>query len=97
MEAITLGLERVAAMERIVGCARLAAEAGLPESTVRSFRERGWVLKSLPNCEKLIAAAERLERGQFTAKEEVRLAEETWNGLKRRGRRLEKSANAAEG
>jgi len=56
------GLKRVATVADRVGVAVLAREAGLPRSTVRSFRDRGWELKSLPNCEKLIAAADRLER-----------------------------------
>jgi hypothetical protein len=44
------------------GLAALAREAGVPESTVRSFRNRGWVLQSLPMYEALVSAAERLDR-----------------------------------
>jgi hypothetical protein len=54
-------MERVARVADRIGVTALAREAGLPLSTVRSLRERGWWLKSLPNCEKLIAAAERLD------------------------------------
>ena len=61
MEAVIEGMKRVADIAERVGVVRLAREAGLPLSTVRSFRDRGWSLKSFPNCEKLIAAAERLE------------------------------------
>ena len=64
MQTVAEGMERVAQMAERVGVAELAREAGMPQSTVRSFRDRGWALKSLPNCEKLIAAAERLERSQ---------------------------------
>ena len=66
MQTIVEGMERVSRIADIVGIGELAREAGMPASTVRSFRNRGWVLKSLPNCEKLIAAAERLER-DFTS------------------------------
>jgi hypothetical protein len=34
----------------------------MAQSTVRSFRDRGWTAESLLHCERLIAAAERLER-----------------------------------
>jgi hypothetical protein len=54
-------MRRVARVADRVGVLTLAREAGLPESTVRSYRDRGWVLKSLPNVEALIAAAERLD------------------------------------
>jgi hypothetical protein len=54
------GMRRVAAVAARVGVTRLAREAGVPKSTVRSFRDRDWELKSLPTCEKLIAAADRL-------------------------------------
>jgi len=61
MQTISEGMERVAAIAARVGLTELAREAGMPLSTVKSFRKRGWALKSLPNCEKLIAAAERLD------------------------------------
>jgi hypothetical protein len=56
------GLKLVARIADRDGVKTLAREAGVPLTTVRSFRDRGWRLKSLPICEKLIAAAERLER-----------------------------------
>jgi len=60
METLDEGMKRVAAVAARVGVARLAREAGVPKSTVQSFRARDWELKSLPTCEKLIAAADRL-------------------------------------
>jgi hypothetical protein len=68
MPTIDEGLRRVAEIAEVVGVTELAREAGLPLSTVRSFRDRGWALKSIPNCEKLIAAAERLERSRAHAR-----------------------------
>ena len=62
MQTVAEGMERVAAIADRVGVTELAREAGMPLSTVKSFRKRGWSLRSLPNCEKLIAAAERLEQ-----------------------------------
>jgi hypothetical protein len=62
MSVTLAGMERVARIAERVPLTTLAREAGVPVTTVRSFRDRGWVLKSLPTCEKLIAAAERLER-----------------------------------
>jgi hypothetical protein len=62
METVADGMKRVARVAELVGVPALARAAQMPQSTVRSFRKRGWELKSLPNCEKLIAAAERLER-----------------------------------
>jgi hypothetical protein len=61
MQAITAELERVAAIAERVGIVVLAAEAGLPVSTVRSFQARGWSLQGLTTCAKLIAAADRLK------------------------------------
>jgi hypothetical protein len=61
MQTLAERMEHVAAVAERVGVTRLAREAGLPLSTVRSFRNRGWGLKSIPNAEALIAAAERLE------------------------------------
>jgi hypothetical protein len=60
-------VERMALVQRIaseVGVVELAREAGLPKSTVRSYAKRGWTNKYLPICDKLIAAAERLERSR---------------------------------
>jgi len=62
MQQIAEGMERVAAVAEKVGVPALAREAGLAESTVRSYRNRGWTAESLLRCEMLIAAAERLER-----------------------------------
>ena len=62
MENVEQGMARVAVIAGRVGITELAREAGMPPSTVRSFRKRGWALQSLTNCEKLIAAADRLER-----------------------------------
>lgn len=59
-------LARVSLIADLVGVAALAREAGLPLSTVRSYRDRGWWVESFWNCEKLIDAAERIR---------VRLAE----------------------
>ena len=61
MQTVDEGMKRVAAVADRVGVTRLAREAGVPLSTVRSFRDREWCLKSLPTCEKLIAAADRLD------------------------------------
>lgn len=60
--AVEEGMARVAAIAERVGVAELAREAGMAQSTVRSFRDRGWTAESLLHCERLIAAAERLER-----------------------------------
>ena len=62
MQNVEQGMARVAAVAGRVGITEFAREAGMPLSTVRYFRNRGWCLKSLSNCEKLIAAADRLER-----------------------------------
>lgn len=62
MDDLSEGMKRVAAVEQRVGIPRLAAEAGLPQSTVRSYRARGWMAPlSIQISEALIAAAERLE------------------------------------
>ena len=61
MPTIDEGLTRVAVIAELVGVTELAREAGLPLSTVRSFRDRGWAAKTLPACDALIAAAARLE------------------------------------
>lgn len=55
-------MERVGRVADRVGVRTLAREAGLPLSTVRSYAARGWRHKYLPACDKLIEAAERLER-----------------------------------
>ena len=52
---------RVARVAGQVGLTALAREAGVPESTVRSYRDRDWQLQSIPICEALIAAANRLD------------------------------------
>ena len=67
MQSVAEGMERVAAVADRVGVNELAREAGMPLSTVKSFRKRGWSLQSLPNCEKLIAAADRIERALVKA------------------------------
>jgi len=54
-------MERVGRVAERVGLVTLAKESGLPISTVRSFKDRGWTMYSIPNCEALIAAAERIE------------------------------------
>lgn len=56
-------MARVARVAERVGVQTLADEAGLSESTVRSYRDRGWTAESLLLCELLIAAADRIERG----------------------------------
>ena len=61
MQTITKAMERVGRVADRVGVWALANEAGLPLSTVRSYRDRGWTAEPLVACEKLIAAAERLE------------------------------------
>jgi hypothetical protein len=61
MSEISIGMQRVAEVAERVGIKGLAQEAGLPYQTVRSFRARGWKLKSLATCDALIAAANRLE------------------------------------
>jgi hypothetical protein len=60
MHEIAEGMARVAVVADRVGVRALAREAGLPLSTVRSYRDRGWTAESLLRCEMLIAAAERL-------------------------------------
>jgi hypothetical protein len=67
MENLDEGMRRVAAVAARVGPARLAREAGIPITTVRSFRDRDWELKSLPTCLKLIAAAERIDARSSSA------------------------------
>jgi hypothetical protein len=61
MQTIKKAMERVGRVAERVGITTLADAAGLPESTVRSYRDRGWTAESLAMCEKLIAAAERLD------------------------------------
>lgn len=43
------------------GLAELSREAGVPYTTVKSFRDRGWSNKSLDVLSKLLPAALRLE------------------------------------
>jgi len=62
MRTVAEGMERVARVAGVVGVRRLAREADLPLSTVRSYAARGWRHKYLPACDRLIEAAERLER-----------------------------------
>ena len=61
MLSISEAMERVGRVADRVGILVLAHEARLPESTVRSYRDRGWTADSLFTCEALIAAAARLE------------------------------------
>lgn len=63
MQTIEERMKRVGEIAEIVGLAELAREAGMPRTTVRSYHDRDWRLASLANCEKLIAAADRLSRG----------------------------------
>ena len=63
MQTFDDGMKRVGQVAEIVGVNELAREAGMPLSTVKSFRKRDWRVASLANCEKLIAAADRLSRG----------------------------------
>jgi hypothetical protein len=62
MQTVAERMARVGRIAERVGVYRLAQEAGLPLSTVRSYAARGWTQSYLPICDKLIAAAERLER-----------------------------------
>jgi hypothetical protein len=62
MGATTEGMRRVAKVADRIGLAVLADAAGVPESTLRSYRDRGWTAESLLICDRLIAAADRLER-----------------------------------
>lgn len=62
MISVSERLARVGRVADRVGVTRLAREAGVPLSTVRSYADRGWTQNGLPICDKLIAAAERLER-----------------------------------
>lgn len=62
MQTVTEAMERVGRVAERVGVSALAREAGVPESTVRSYRNRGWTAEPLVACEKLIAAADRLEK-----------------------------------
>lgn len=45
-----------------VGLAKLALEAGVPLTTVRSFAGRSWRHKNLETLEKLAEAAQRLAK-----------------------------------
>lgn len=47
-----------------VGFAKLALEAGVPLTTVRSFAGRNWSHKNLETLEKLAQAAQRLQADQ---------------------------------
>lgn len=44
------------------GAKALSAEAGVPASTVYSFKKRGWSHKNLDVLAKLMEAAERIEQ-----------------------------------
>jgi hypothetical protein len=61
MTSMTLGMARVAKVAERMPLSVLAREAGVNYETVKTFRRRGWQAKSLSICEKLIAAAERLD------------------------------------
>lgn len=60
-QTVSEAMQRVARVADRVGVTMLAKEAGVPESTVRSIRSRSWKPKSIPICEALIAAADRLD------------------------------------
>jgi hypothetical protein len=64
MQTVAERMARVGRVADRIGVFRLAREAGVPLSTVRSYAARGWTTNNLPICDKLIAAAERLERAQ---------------------------------
>jgi hypothetical protein len=55
-------MRRVASVAQRVGLAAFADASGVPESTLRSYRDRGWTAESLMICERLIATADRLDR-----------------------------------
>ena len=60
-ESIAAGIERIRSVaERKGGLAALAAEAGVPYTTVHSFAQRGFANKNLEVLEKLAEAAERI-------------------------------------
>jgi hypothetical protein len=61
---ISEAMKRVGRVADRVGIDVLAAEAGLNESTVRSYRARGWTAESLTRAEMLIAAAKRLNKSR---------------------------------
>jgi hypothetical protein len=62
MQTVSERMARVGRVVDQIGIKPFAREAGVPASTVRSYMRRGWTQKYLPVCDKLIAAAERLER-----------------------------------
>ena len=67
MQTVTEGMARVARVADQVGLKAFAREAGVPVSTVRSYRDRGWDQQHLHTYEKLVAAAERLEKAPASA------------------------------
>jgi len=72
MQTLQEGMARVGRVADAVGLRELAREAGIPLGTVKSFRARGWALKSATNCEKLMAAADRLlERNLANARKQA--------------------------
>jgi hypothetical protein len=62
MQKVSERLARVGRVVEQVGVKRFAREAGVPPSTIYSYIERGWTHQYLPICDKLIAAADRIER-----------------------------------
>ena len=64
MSVISEVLQGVRSTADRVGVSKLAAEAGVPYTTVRSLAERGWSNKNLATVEKLAAAAARLDAEQ---------------------------------
>lgn len=69
MQKVTERMARVGEVADRVGLRVLAREAGVPVSTVQSYAARGWTHKHLPACDKLIAAADRLDRSHPAAAE----------------------------
>jgi hypothetical protein len=70
MTDLTAALQGVRSTANREGVAKLAAEAGVPYTTVRSLAERGWSNKHLSTLEKLVAAAARLDAAAKAAAEQ---------------------------
>lgn len=62
MSEIENVLSEIRLAAEAVGIPVLAAEAGVPLTTVRSYAERGWTHKNLAVIQSLSAAAKRLHK-----------------------------------
>lgn len=70
MTCIDSTISAVAATAKRVGLGVLAAEAGVPYTTVKSFADRKWSHKSLSVIKALAEASERLDAANDSTPQE---------------------------